>query len=103
GVGRARRLAHAFDRRRGEAAAAARDDARPEGVPLRLRPPSTLEATRGRAARRERRRGRRPTRLRAPRGDEGPVRRELELARTGLVPDQLPPPRCAPHLPPLPR
>ncbi len=37
-------------------------------------------------------------RLRARRIDVGPVRRQLELARTGLVPAQLPDHRVAPEL-----
>ena len=42
-------------------------------------------------------------RLRAGRVDERPLRRQLELARAGLVPDQLPARRGAARLPPLPR
>ncbi len=45
----------------------------------------------------------RDARLRAGRVDERPVRRQLELARAGLVPDQLPAHRSAARLPPLPR
>ena len=44
-----------------------------------------------------------PDRLRAGRVDDRPLRRQLELARSGLVPDQLPDDRGAAALLPLPR
>ena len=72
-----------------------------ERVPLAARHPVGLAGA-SRAPVRDRRARRDPSgRLRAGRGHQRPVRRQLELARAGVVPDQLPGPRGAGALPPL--
>ena len=58
-------------------------------VPLALRAPLGLEALPGEPVQRPRR-ARRDDRLRAGRVDDADVRRQLQLARAGLVPRQLP-------------
>ena len=102
GVPGARGLADALDRRRGPAAAAARRDARPRRVPLRPRPARALAPPPPPAADDRGRRRHRHARLRARRVAHRPVRRQLQLARAGVVPDQLPAHRDAARLPPLP-
>ncbi len=104
GLGRARRLADALDRRRGRGCGGSSAPMLDpdeflsdhglralskfhEANPLQV----SIDGVDGDA------------RLRAGRVDERPLRRQLELARPDLVPDQLPARRDAPRLPPLPR
>ena len=102
-VAQARRLADALDRRRGAAAAHLGPDARPGGVPVGARAALAVEVPRRTPAAGVGRRHQRDTRLRARRVDQRALRRQLELARAGLVPDQLPADRDVARLPPLPR
>src|SRR6185503_14650363 len=81
--------------------ARARIHARRARIPLALRPALALARLRGQAVRARHRRTALRGRLRAWRLDDVAVRRQLELARTGLVPGQLPDPGGARALPPL--
>ena len=67
------------------------------------RPARAVALPRGQSAPVSSRRRLGDARLRAGRVDERPLRRQLELARPGLVPGQLPARRGAARLPPLPR
>ena len=73
-------------------------DARRGRLPRADRPARALQASRDRAVQARARRADRRGRLRARRIDVGPVRREFELARTDLVPAQLPDDPGAPQL-----
>ena len=64
-------------------------------VPLAIRPAGALAAPPGPAVQHHHRRGGGVDRLRAGRVHQQPVRRQLQLARTGLVPGQLPVHRVA--------
>ena len=79
----------------GAAGQAAGRDAVRGRVPVAARPARALEAAPRAAVQARARRPHGGGRLRARRVDVGPVRRQLELARPGLVPDQLPGHRVA--------
>ena len=111
----ARRERRAHRRRRHARAAAAGDlqpgpaarhpapRARRERVPLAARRAHALALPSRPPVRAQARRRRVPRRLRAGGVDERALRRQLELARAGVVPAQLPPDRSAAALPLLPR
>ena len=103
GLGRPPGLADALDRRRDAPPAAPRPDARPERVPVRSWSARPVEVPRGEPVARLDRRRRRDARLRARRVDDRALRGQLELARAGLVPDQLPAGRDPARVPPLSR
>ena len=102
-VARARWLANALDRRRAAAAPDPRADARPGRVPVAARAARALAPPRRPPLAHRRRWHDGHARLRARRVDQRIVRRQLQLAWTDLVPDQLPARRGPAHLPPLPR
>ena len=92
----------AVDRDAGSAASRAEGHARREGVLLALRHPRAVARAPREAVRAGDRRAGAHSRLRAGRIDDRPVRRQLELARSDLVPGQFSPRRIAPAFPLLP-
>ena len=101
--GRPRTVQHADPRARprGPAATDAGDDARRRRVPLAGRRPVGLALPQGPPARPSPGRAGVPAGLRAGRIQDGPLRRQLELAGAGLAAGQLDDHPRAPELPPL--
>jgi hypothetical protein len=95
------RAADALRRGRAPSAPHPRRPARRVRVPLPVRDPRALAPPRGASARALDRRRLGHARLRARRIEKRHLRRQLELARPDLVPDQLPPDRVAAHVPPV--